>query len=1423
MNDDSLVKIMSSLGLNFNPAEQAIKSFEGRIASLNKQLFDMKALALQGAKEINAAFSGQLGQFRGSKVILDQFGQPLKTVQTEAKKATATVGDMSAAYMKSSRAAKEHASNVQNVAKQYSVLASELNRRVSWFATGGLFYGAINAAQAAVQSFTQVESTMNTISRVMQDATLNTKEYRDQLIQIGVEMGRNAEDVMNVATTWAYAGYNAKDTLELTKLSLLAMNTAEMNATQATQGLVAIMSQWGLTTKDLLPVLDKLNKVSDTNVISTADLINGLAKASATARQFGLSIDDTIAYLSIMKDTTGATGKELGNAFKSILSYTQRPSSLGLFESLGIDVYADKAKTQLKSVADIFDQIAAKWEGSSAKLQAGFINAANEAIGMNEELAKTLGIQKEWNDLQERDITSAAAGTYRRTYFQALITNLGNLKKVYDAIAQSAGYSNMEQKKYMETLQAKFNSLKAAATELAVAIGDAGLLGLLKGLTMGLTSAIAAFSQLDPALKNAIVNFTLAFAAIKAFKAVNNLFGFTEMATSIINAVKAQNLLNAAIKAGTINQAEATVIQNAWRAGMQATTLSTEAATVQTQLFGIAVKGTTVSMAALQALLGFGIPLAVAGITALVTAMSNVKSETDELTKKTNDLIDAYKRNQEVAAESSNSQLGEIEIAKRLVQELEAIKNGTADATTKKQQMSAVIDQLNAKIPNLKLAINSVTGELNVQTTAIYNNIEAYKQMLLVQASEKQASAAAESLIGLQSQKAALQKNLNDLQSQRADIEKRLQITPNNLRGYGFGPNASTDLIEIDRQISKVNESISQVDSSIADAEKKMQESFNLSNEYAAKYGKQVKTPTGTETGNLAPEFTEENLKALLNANKISLDEYIEKLKKIRDTEFEGYNKLSAEKLNEMLNNPVTAEKTKAYLSLENEIQGAIDKSGSKKYTTNEAYQAALAVLEHRKKIGQETAKQELNDLQIIGAKYKLSAQERMDLEERIYDAKQRILDENKKAEEDEQKAKENRLQNSINWINQEKEFGRLSAEETLAAWRRVLTKQKDYAEAVKEANKGVFDAYKDLLSEQMKEIEKAYNDRMDKIDAEAEKQKKVQQDIIDGIEAQEKALERSETSYSHEEKMADLQQQLAYWSVRTSEEARQKVLDIQKQIADEQHNYEVEKQKQSLEDQKQAAQDKIDQIEKEAEDQKKALKSMWTDIQDIFNDNNKNLIANAALTSEKVAAEYQKILDKIKEVMTSGQFVTTPEGTITLKGASEAQDSAQTATLNTQIKALAEKIVTLKYRFTQGDKTAAQEAVSIYTQLETLGSKGHDVATYLHNSGYEAAKEYYESLPAFHAGAQTLSYGVAMFKPGELIFPPDLSTKLETLISALYTRPIQQLQSPFTDNRREIKIDKFLNIEKNYNEDETDWGILSKQLGRAVIALGNK
>ena len=287
------------------------------------------------------------------------------------------------------------------------------------------------------------------------------------------------------------------------------------------------MAQWGLQAEELLPTIDKINITADNFAVTSQDLVDGLNRSSGAARVLGLTLEETISILTVMREATGRTGKEVGNALNSILSFMQRPTAIKAFETQGIRVFADEARTQFRNVIEIFDEMAAKWPQMSQATQDMFIAEA-EAAGMySEEMAELAGVHEQWTDIQQRDLSQAAAGIYRRNYLLALLKNWAKVDEVLIGMEDALGYSMRENERTMATLAKQWEALKAAAERFAVAIGDAGLLEELKRVVVFSKDAVDAFNNMDDSLQTLLITFAEITLAIKLFAAVGKMAGIS--------------------------------------------------------------------------------------------------------------------------------------------------------------------------------------------------------------------------------------------------------------------------------------------------------------------------------------------------------------------------------------------------------------------------------------------------------------------------------------------------------------------------------------------------------------------------------------------------------------------------------------------------------------------------------------------------------------------------------------------------------------------------------------------------------------------------------------------------------------------------------------------------------------------------------
>lgn len=1672
MSDDSIVKIMQSLGLDYSPAITATEMFQKSITNLNKDLAQLKASAMQSAKDINNAFLSQLGQIN-NKQIVDQWSRPIQSIQKEASKSATAMSEIKTAHESVAVAAEKHRTPIKELIDQYNLLGTKVDDTTqSYTANAAQLYAISKAAKEVIGTIKDVEMGMVEIQRVMDDTSFVFDEYRDNLLGLGVEYGQTFDTVQNIALRWAQSGYNVADSLKLAETSLLALNAGELDAKYATEAMIGIMAQWELQADDLVTVMDKVNKTADSYSTTAQDLVDGLLRSSGAAKVMNLSLEDTISLLTVMREASGRTGKEVGNALNSILSYIQRPKSIDVMEAMGIKVFADEAKTQFRNALEIFQDIAVNWDKTSKDIQDGFVAAADDAQLFNEDLAVALGLQEEWNDLQKRDISQAAAGVHRRNFFIGMIERMTEVQGVLNNMMDAEGYIMEKNALAMDTLEKKQMSLKASVEALAVAMGDAGLGSSLKLLTDGSTKAINAFNEMPKGARDAILAFTEITLAVKALEAGMSLLslkmpimsaGLKVFTGGISNLTTNVMALGSAIKTGLIANlpllGTAAVI-----GGVVALANHIKGAREEAQLFIATTQDNIQSLDEQKQ-----------GLTELAKEYDTLKSKENDLTitaeekerlkEVQQELVELYDVSITGIDAEGNAYADSIEAIRARIDAIEDLKaaeqerleaavmaQDDSDVKTleknieKRRQLVSEMKKIQEQIDEYRRIIDSggmVTtpsgrGTIDASTEHGKSILRGYIDNLskdyielatiLDDVNDKVSDSTNDRINLLKTDAAAMAKQLSDSGTQVSDsarvfanqLAEGLALTPKGIMEVRDEfENALKDFIRLDNQykqaVSKgdttaidnaskaimefvssvagsrpelenfvismeklypaadnlseslANTSKSTINSEVAigkatkayeDATAKLQEYYVILDELNSKEGLSAKSKDAiiTKYHALLPYLSDEQelrrqlikivaqeeetqrnayadmliaSKEFYNAKVKGNVELSKKLNEYYGIDLENYKSLAEAKesvetaliqtlsakwqkyfnvtglgIKETMDNLARAalhgnsyaakmadelypaykkimETEQAFRDLALDL-GGIDFKGinmgnvktprtpktrtSKERYENKELQNALRMLEHRKRISEETQstiQAEINELHRINKLYVKTEEERMDMVERIYAAEKRLRD--------------RRLQDSINWINEKKNLDQLSVEEEIAAWERVRENQANNIEARKQAElnlyrlrnqvmadsynkeenhikhitklgilsteqqieqyrklyevkaqslaeeqsrvENLFDLYKKLISDQQRTIKVAYDERIKQIDEEARRKKAMHEDEIKAIEKELELLNKQEQEYDHNKRMADLREQLAYWQVRTSEDARKKVAELLKQIDEEEHKREVELKRQSLEDKRKILQDEVKSIDETARLEREKWEKSYKEIEISFDDHSVNMIALASTMSKEMYEEFKKnYLIPLENALKNAEYHKIGD---ILEGVDDFARGAFEKTYNTtnaQVYRLANQILEFKRQYEYGgDKSAAQRAVPIYDELTKLNPR---VADMLHRSNYKAAKEYIASLPKAHTGAQVLTYGAAYLKPGELVFPPDLSIKLESLIQALYRQPISQSSNSFTDNRKEIHIDRLLNIENNYIEDEVDGEILVRTLKRAISSI---
>lgn len=725
---------------NLEDVNNILNNIDAKVLEMNKRnlsiKFDVDTSSLNSMNtSVNKAFSNIEGDSKNtSKSIQDQvkdlsdtYSKELKNMVSENKTANSQIesGDKSVnkalqkaaidvAATKEKQLIRTTAATERENAKQLSShksLYDQINNYAKTFLIYEGFNALKNSASELIDEMVEVEYQMVSIDRVLNDSSLDINNYRDQLIQLAYDYGNTFENVADITLRLAQAGFDAQQSLALTEKTLLALNTAELDATQATDDMVAIMSQWGLMTGDATEVaksygdiIDRINKVADKFPTSSADILDALKKTSSAFNLAGASIDETIAMITTAEIASQRGGKAIGTAMSNIIQQLKDEGRLNTMEDLGIEIYTDETEEEFNSVIDIITQLSEKMQ----ELQAA---GKENSVEMQELLTVFTVFRRNIG----AGLLSGVAGE-ESTYAQVLETSLN-----------SVGYSLQENEKHMQTAKAAQAQFNAELLKLKTEVWDGGLEDVFRSmleLGTNLVDGIRWLIDEVGLLPSAIGAVTLAFTALNKSTQASTYIDaiprirqirelYQQTAGQIEGNAEAQKKYNDIIKGADADFKSYVKTVGNGNVSMGGYTKSLVTATVKT----VAMTAATV---ALQAAISFGIT---AAITFLTTQIDNLIHANDNYIESLQEQIDASKeRETEINQEKSSLQ--------ELGNEYEELAKKENRTPEEENRIYEIQEQINQLLKDTGTQVDLITQKTDEQGKVVNQVNENYDAQL---------------------------------------------------------------------------------------------------------------------------------------------------------------------------------------------------------------------------------------------------------------------------------------------------------------------------------------------------------------------------------------------------------------------------------------------------------------------------------------------------------------------------------------------------------------------------------------------------------------------------------------------------------------------------------------------------------------------
>lgn len=459
---DELIKKEAELNDTNENIKKSYDLLNQTVASTTKQLRQLNS----ASNKVNNSSKKQSESESKLKNIID--------------KATGAIEKKIEAETASSKVVEEGSEAIE---KNTSVLGNNIAKVFEWMAATTLVMAPLRLLQNAWSSLNktlvETENRVIAIKRVLPKGSASNDEISDKLYDLAQQYGQTFDNVSDIATNFARTGMSWQETIQATEAALLALNVAELDASEASDGLIAIMTQFKIEASDLTGVIDMLNKTADNYAVTSEKLLVALQRTGSSAANANLSLEETIGLIAALSEATGRSGENLGTAVNSLIQYSSKASSLDVFAKLSQNT-ADVVSQYRMGAATILDV----WQAVSGEIQnlnerqtelLKGLTDSDEMKNLESELHDELGdIFEEIGDVY------GTANTFRKNYFIALMANMETVLSAIKTAQNSAGYSAKENEEYLKSYEAKLTTLKAQWQDIA---NDAqGVLGLKKGL-----------------------------------------------------------------------------------------------------------------------------------------------------------------------------------------------------------------------------------------------------------------------------------------------------------------------------------------------------------------------------------------------------------------------------------------------------------------------------------------------------------------------------------------------------------------------------------------------------------------------------------------------------------------------------------------------------------------------------------------------------------------------------------------------------------------------------------------------------------------------------------------------------------------------------------------------------------------------------
>lgn len=318
------------------------------------------------------------------------------------------------------------------------------------------------AVRSAFETVKELDSAMTEIAVVSDFSVGDMWEKLPQFTAQANELGVAIKDTYNATALYIQQGLDLQHSMELSNETLKMARIAGMEAADATDAMTSALRGFNmeLSQTSAQRVNDVYSELAAITASDVQELSTAMSKTASIAHNVNMEFETTAAFLAQGVETTRESAETIGTALKTVIGRFSEVKSLytkgeltGTDEN-GEEINVNKVQKALRSAGVDMTKFFTGEEGLDQVF---------------------LDLSKKWDSLDittQRYIATLAAGSRQQSRFIAMISNYSKTMELVNAANNSAGASQEQYEKTLESLASKLNKLKNAWDEFAMGLAN---------------------------------------------------------------------------------------------------------------------------------------------------------------------------------------------------------------------------------------------------------------------------------------------------------------------------------------------------------------------------------------------------------------------------------------------------------------------------------------------------------------------------------------------------------------------------------------------------------------------------------------------------------------------------------------------------------------------------------------------------------------------------------------------------------------------------------------------------------------------------------------------------------------------------------------------------------------------------------------